>query len=139
MRLRNARAVIVGVGLSLASTLYAREFNWPDYYHIEYGFPAAWVVRTLNTIAGPTDKLAFQPLQFILDLMFWTLVAFLILPAINRVRGSSHKPVVCDGLMRFQNCFDVRWNVGFVGDAENPSHQILLCNYTNQLSMIKNW
>ncbi len=90
MLVRNARVVIVGIALTLASVLYAKVFNWPDYYHIEYGFPAAWVVRTLNTIAGPTDKLAFQPLQFILDLVFWSLATFLILLAINRVRGSSH-------------------------------------------------
>ena len=72
--------------LTLASVLYSVEFNWPDYYHIEYGLPTAWLVRTLSTIAGPTDTLAFQTSQFILDWIFWSLIAFLLLLVVDRVR-----------------------------------------------------
>jgi len=88
MLIRKARIIIVGIALTLGSGLYAKEFNWPDYYHVEYGFPTAWTVRTLSTIIGPADSLTFQPVQFILDLLFWSLVAFLILFGADRVHRS---------------------------------------------------
>jgi len=88
MLIRKARIIIVGIALTLGSGLYAKEFNWPDYYHVEYGFPTAWAVRTLSTIIGPADSLTFQPVQFILDLLFWSLVAFLILFGADRVHRS---------------------------------------------------
>jgi hypothetical protein len=82
---------MVGIALTLASGLYAKEFNWPDYYHVEYVFPTAWTVRTLSTIIGPTDSLTFQPVQFILDLLFWSLVAFLILVALMTIFARAGK------------------------------------------------
>jgi len=69
---RLARAVVLGIMVTFFSLLYSREFNWPDYYHIEYGFPVTWLVRTLSTIIGPTDRFAFQPISFLLD-WFWGL------------------------------------------------------------------
>ena len=83
---RIARLAGGGVVLTLASALYAAEFNWPDYYHIEYGLPLAWLIRTLSTIAGPTDTLAFQPPQFIIDWIFWSIIAFLLFFAIDPAR-----------------------------------------------------
>lgn len=90
MRSRIAHATIVGVALTLISAVYGREFYWPDYYHVEYGLPFAWLIRTLSTIAGPTDKFAFQPLELVLDLVFWFVAAFLVLFLIDRFRRSSH-------------------------------------------------
>ena len=92
MLTRIARVVIVGIALTLASVLYAKEFDWPDYYHIEYGLPVAWAIRTLSTIIGPTDSFTFQPVQFTLDFIFWSLIALLILLAANRLRGSKVGP-----------------------------------------------
>jgi hypothetical protein len=86
---RTAHALIVGFLLTLVSAVCSQEFNWPDYYHIEYGLPVAWLVRTLSTIAGPTDKITFQSVQFILDFAFWSLVALLLLYAIGRVRKKA--------------------------------------------------
>jgi hypothetical protein len=72
---RLGKVAFLGIGLTLASALYAKEFNWPDYYHIEYGFPMAWLIRTLNTIIGPVDRFAFQPIPFLMDWLFWLLIA----------------------------------------------------------------
>ena len=83
---RLVRAVVLGIIITLFSVLYSREFNWPDYYHIEYGFPVAWLVRTLSTIIGPTDKFEFQPISFLLDWILWSLVALVLLLAIGRLR-----------------------------------------------------
>jgi hypothetical protein len=85
-------AAVLGIIVTFLSLLYFREFNWPDYYHIEYGLPAAWLVRTLSTIIGPTDKFEFQPVSFLLDWVLWSLVAFVLLLAIGRLRrGPSRK------------------------------------------------
>src|SRR3972149_6124131 len=85
MRTRKARITIVGIALTLARALYAKEFNWPDYYHVEYGFPTARTVRTLSTLIRPTASFTFHPVQFILDLLFWSLVACMILFGADRV------------------------------------------------------
>jgi hypothetical protein len=83
---RLAPPIILGIALTLASTINAREFNWPDYYHIEYGFPLAWLLRTLSTIRGPTDTLEFQITPFVLDLIFWSVVGAILLFVANRLR-----------------------------------------------------
>jgi hypothetical protein len=86
---RLARAAVLGIIVTFFSLLYFREFNWPDYHHIEYGLPVAWLVRTLSTIIGPTDKFTFQPTSFFLDWFFWSLLALVLLFAVGRFRGDS--------------------------------------------------
>lgn len=80
-----ARPVLLGIILTLASALYAREFNWPDYYHIEYGFPAAWLVRTLSTIIGPANRFELQIVSFALDWVFWSAFGAILLIGANRL------------------------------------------------------
>lgn len=47
-------------------------YEWPDYVHVDYGFPLTWATHTYSTIIGPpaapwqVDILALQ-----IDLIFW--------------------------------------------------------------------
>jgi len=77
--------VPLGFLLTVASGLYAQELNWPDYYHVEYGYPLPWLVRTLSTIAGPTDKLEFQMASFAMDWVFWWVVAVIFIILATRL------------------------------------------------------
>ena len=87
---RVALPIIFGFVLSLASAIYGRELNWPDYYHIEYGLPLAWLVRTLSTIAGPTDRYSFQIIRFALDWIFWIALGTMLL--LIALRQKKRKP-----------------------------------------------
>jgi hypothetical protein len=73
--------LLVGAGITVLTGFYGREYNWPDYHHIEYGLPAVWLIRTLSTIAGPADRLDFQLVGFAIDLIFWWILSFISLVA----------------------------------------------------------
>jgi hypothetical protein len=89
---RFVRAPALGLVFTLCTLLYSREFNWPDYYHIEYGLPIGWLLRTLSTIIGPVDKLEFQPVAFLMDWLFWSILALILLFVVDRFRHqSSHR------------------------------------------------
>ena len=52
-------SIVVAAGWAIASVAamaYGTSLGWPDYVHVEYGFPLTFVTHTLNTIAGPVDK-----------------------------------------------------------------------------------
>ncbi len=51
--------------------------DWPDYVHVNYGFPFVWGVNTLVTIYGPVNIWMVQPLMLSLDLMFWLVIMIL--------------------------------------------------------------
>jgi hypothetical protein len=86
---RFVRVPVLGIIFTLCTLLYSREFNWPDYYHIEYGLPMAWLLRTMSTIIGPVDKLEFQPVPFLIDWFFWSLLALILLFVVDRFRPNS--------------------------------------------------
>jgi len=86
---RLIKAVLLGVLSTVASGLYRVEFNWPDYHHIDYGFPLAWLTRTLSTIAGPADSVNFIAARFLLDLAFWSVFSGLVMGAVIRIGRSS--------------------------------------------------
>lgn len=83
------KVVLLGVLFTVASGLYGAEFNWPDYHHIDYGFPLPWLIRTLSTIAGPADFVEFIVAQFVGDLAFWSVFSGLVMGVIIRIRRSS--------------------------------------------------
>ncbi len=63
--------VVVSVVALLALT-WGTYYDWPDFVHLDYGFPLTWGTLTLSTIAGPpaapwrVDVVALQA-----DLAFW--------------------------------------------------------------------
>jgi len=46
-------------------------YDWPDYVHVNYGFPMVWGTHTLNTIHGPVDIWSVDVLSLLFDLIFW--------------------------------------------------------------------
>lgn len=71
LNLRVTPSLMFSGVLTLCSLLYSEEILWPDFYHINYGFPFPWVTRTLNTIAGPVDYFRVDPSMLVFDLIFW--------------------------------------------------------------------
>ena len=50
---------------------HGTQLNWPDFVHVNYGFPYTFAVHTLNTIAGPVDKWDVDSAALALDAALW--------------------------------------------------------------------
>jgi len=77
-------SIIIAFTLTFSSLLYAKRFPWTDYEHIKYGFPLFWLVRVLSTIAGPVDLYIVNYSYFIIDLVFWFIVALAVMWLLRR-------------------------------------------------------
>ena len=64
--------IVFWVGFTILALTWGLVFDWPDYYHVNYGFPFMWATHTLNTIAGPVDiwHVNLQALVFNLCLLY---------------------------------------------------------------------
>jgi hypothetical protein len=71
IRLIAAFIIIWSAAMALALTL-GITFDWPDYVHVNYGFPMVWATHVLNTIHGPVDIWQVYVLSLLLDLVFWS-------------------------------------------------------------------
>ena len=80
--------VIVWSTLTVLALTWGTMFNWPDYVHINYGFPLVWATHTLDTIAGPVDIWNVNLQALIIDLAIWlgsmTIVLAIIMHVLNR-------------------------------------------------------
>jgi len=47
-------------------------YDWPDYVHVNYGFPMVWGTHALNTIHGPVDIWNVDVTSLLIDLVFWS-------------------------------------------------------------------
>lgn len=65
--------ILVSFAMVLAVT-WGVEYNWPDYVHIDYGFPLVWGTHTLNTIHGPVDIWHVSLMFLVIDLVIWLLM-----------------------------------------------------------------
>ncbi|RLI39373.1 hypothetical protein DRO69_14355 [Candidatus Bathyarchaeota archaeon] len=54
------------------------QYDWPDYVHIDYGFPLVWTTHTLITITGPADTWKVDIISLIIDLTFWLGIMLII-------------------------------------------------------------
>ena len=63
--------VVIWVVLTILALLWGFVFDWPDYFHINYGIPLVWATHTLNTIAGPVNKWRVDLFALLVDLIFW--------------------------------------------------------------------
>lgn len=70
-----AAALALGVtawtAASVLAMTYGTQLNWPDYVHVDFGFPMTFATHTLNTIAGEADRWAVDLGALTLDLFFW--------------------------------------------------------------------
>ena len=82
----------VWVILTILALTWGFVFDWPDYYHVNYGVPMTWATHTLNTIVGPVDKWTVNLLSLTLDMLFWLglmiIMAALILYIVDRKQSA---------------------------------------------------
>jgi hypothetical protein len=58
---------IIGVGLGV-------RYDWPDFVHVDYGFPMRWATHTLITLTGPADHWSVDLVMLLVDVGFWQTV-----------------------------------------------------------------
>ncbi|MEM2987948.1 MAG: hypothetical protein QXK26_02760 [Candidatus Bathyarchaeia archaeon] len=71
---RNLIAIIYVILWSFITTIAITlgiEHIWPDYVHVDYGYPITWGVHTLNTFHGPVDIWRVNVTALCIDLAVW--------------------------------------------------------------------
>ena len=85
-------ALLAWATAALVSMLYGANYAWPDFLHVNYGFPLTFATHTLNTIAGPVDRWSLDLGSFAIDLMLWvTGMAAISLAGIYLESRSVHR------------------------------------------------
>jgi len=80
--------MIIWTAFTILAVTWGFTFNWPDYLHVNYGFPLVWATHTLSTIAGPVDKWSVDISALLIDLVFWqgtlAVIVAVVLHVLNR-------------------------------------------------------
>jgi len=81
--------------LTILAVTWGTRFDWPDYVHIDYGFPLVWTTQTLSTIIGPVNIWEVDISALTMDLTFWLgimlIAASTMLYLFNRERSNGEK------------------------------------------------
>jgi len=57
--------------LTIPTLTWGVMFDWPDYVHVNHGFPMVWATHVLSTIAGPVDVWRVDIPALLINLIFW--------------------------------------------------------------------
>jgi len=88
--------VVLMAAITILAVILGFEFNWPDYVHVDYGFPIVWCTHTLNTIHGPVDIWRVDLALLMADLAFWLcimIIGLFIILHVKRQPGGSISPI----------------------------------------------
>ena len=87
--------MVVWTVLAILAVTWGTRFDWPDYVHIDYGFPLVWGTQTLSTIVGPVNLWNVEVTGLLIDLAFWlgimVIVASIMLYFFNRKVSEGKK------------------------------------------------
>ena len=68
---------IICIVLTLFGVGWGLRYDWPDFVHIDYGFPLKWATLTLVTIAGPANTWTVDIETLLIDIAIWQLALVL--------------------------------------------------------------
>jgi hypothetical protein len=88
--LKDSRSIVLNVILSAISVFaltFGIKVNWPDFVHVNHGFPLRWRVHTLSKIAGPVNLWSVNITALALDIAFWLALILLIQIIVPRIRS----------------------------------------------------
>jgi hypothetical protein len=74
---RHILLYLLSVATISFGVLVSFQYYWPDFVHVNYGFPFIWITHTTITIAGPVDKWNINLVNLFLDIAIWLLVSHL--------------------------------------------------------------
>lgn len=83
----------VWIALSIVALTWGFRYDWPDFVHVDYGFPIVWGTHTLSTIAGPADIWEVNIAALSIDLLVWLGSTAAVIGCIFWIRGrGKEKP-----------------------------------------------
>ncbi len=63
--------IVICSSLTLMGVGWGVKYDWPDFVHVDYGFPVKWATHTLITFTGPADQWTVDPTMLLLDIALW--------------------------------------------------------------------
>jgi len=62
---------VVWTALTIIALTWGFRYDWPDFVHVDYGFPIVWATHTLSTIVGPADIWEVSITALSMNLLLW--------------------------------------------------------------------
>ena len=62
---------IIWTVVTIVTLTWGFRYDWPDFVHVDYGFPFVWATHTLSTIVGPADIWEVNITALSMDLILW--------------------------------------------------------------------
>ncbi len=82
-----AAVSVVWAIATVASMTYGITYNWPDFVHVNYGFPVAFATHTISTFTGAADSWAVDLGSLATDLAFWALGMIAVFLVVGYLAG----------------------------------------------------
>lgn len=86
---------IIWTVVTIVTLTWGFRYDWPDFVHVDYGFPFVWATHTLSTIAGPADIWEVNITALSMNLLLWLgsmLAAMGFIFGIKRRRKEKSQP-----------------------------------------------
>lgn len=73
--------------VAVVTMTYGSLLSWPDYVHVNFGFPFTFATHVLSTVAGSVDTWEMDAGALAADLAFWFagMTAIVLLAALSRL------------------------------------------------------
>jgi hypothetical protein len=68
--IRSAWVIVCSI-LTIMGAGWGIKYDWPDFVHVDYGFPVKWATHTLITFTGPSDRWMVEPTMLLIDIAIW--------------------------------------------------------------------
>ena len=89
---------VIWIALTIIVLTWGFRYDWPDFVHVDYGFPLVWATRTLSTIAGPADIWEVNITALSIDLLLWLGSMVAVMGCIFWIKGrGKEKPQAHEG------------------------------------------
>jgi len=62
---------IIWTVVTIVTLTWGFRYDWPDFVHVDYGFPFVWATHTLSTIVGPADIWEVSITALSMNLLLW--------------------------------------------------------------------
>lgn len=68
--IRSAWVIVCSI-LTIMGAGWGIKYDWPDFVHVDYGFPVKWATHTLITFTGPSDRWMVEPTMLLINITIW--------------------------------------------------------------------
>ena len=81
------KILVIGIVLTLISTIRAEREAVPDLEQVVHGFPLPWLIHVLGGFGDPVDEWYVQWAILLIDFIFWYVISIIIFFIWNKYKG----------------------------------------------------